>query len=165
MTVGRVQQVVTEMDLKLPQQEHEVSFPGRYQPYSPRSAITRQVYQAPIKLSSSTWLAILGIFGTISFSSSDKQRFNAITLTLLLPWLFGRRAVTAHILLKWFESSPPSCQLVRGLLSVKYVVPDESRIMTACAKGDVPTVQYLLSSGKGSAHDMTRTGRTPLLVR
>lgn len=55
-------------------------------------------------------------------------------------------------------------QLSRGIISVRSVVPDDSKIMVACERGDVPVVQQLFETKRASPHDITATGRTPLLV-
>ncbi|MCJ1261102.1 Ankyrin-1 [Lobaria immixta] len=55
-------------------------------------------------------------------------------------------------------------QVSRGLLSIRNVVPHESRIMIACEQGDIPVVQQLLQTKTASPHDITRAGRTPLLL-
>lgn len=49
------------------------------------------------------------------------------------------------------------------LAKSKKVVPDKSRVVVACERGDVPAVQQLLQTKTASPHDIMRIGRTPLL--
>lgn len=130
-----------------------------------RSASSCPYYEEPIIFTDYSLLRKIGIFGTISSSSCKNEKSNAITLTVLFPWILGSRAFTAQLLLKSLKCSVFKSTLSRGLLSVRNVVPDESRIMIACEQGDIPVVQQLLQTMTASPHDITRAGRTPLLVR
>ena len=49
-------------------------------------------------------------------------------------------------------------------MTIKYVVPDDAPIITACEQADVPLVQSLLKNRKASLNDITERGRTPIMV-
>ena len=135
-----------------------------YRRCSSHSAGSCLSYDQPIKFTDYILLKAVGIFGTISSSSFDNEKSKALTLTVVLPWLLWSRAITVQLLLKSLSSPMFTSQLSQGLSSVKNVVPDKSRVMVACEQGDVPAVQYLFQTKRASPHDITRAGRTPLLV-
>ena len=159
--VDFVQQKVEEICVKMPCTQQKIYATD---PFSENSASTRPYFEQPTKLSDYTVLKKIGIFGTASSFSSNNEKSNAISVTVSFPWFLGCRAITAQFLVKWLKSSLFSMQLSRGILSVRNVVSDESRIMVDCERGDVPVVQQLLQTKRASPHDITATGRTPLLV-
>ncbi|KAJ0422508.1 ankyrin repeat-containing domain protein [Aspergillus carlsbadensis] len=54
-------------------------------------------------------------------------------------------------------------QLERVSLSVKRLVPDDSKIIRFCKGGDLVAVQMLLREGQASVNDATSLGLTPLM--
>lgn len=163
--VDCVQQKVEEICVKMPPIQLKVYATEQHRQHSSHSASLFSYYDQPTKLSDYILLKTIGILGTISSSSCNNEKSNAISLTLSFPWLLGSRALTAQFLLKSsLKCSLFTSQLSRGLLSIRNVVPDESKIMMACERGDVPVVQQLLETKTASPHDITRIGRTPLLV-
>lgn len=160
--VDCVQQKVEELYVKMPPNQR--SGAAQYRQCSHSTSLF-SYYDQPTKLSDYSILKTIGILGTISSSSCDNEKSNAISLTVLIPWLLGSKAFMAQFLLKSsLGCSIFKSQLSRGLLSVRNVVPDESKIMVACERGDVPVVQQLFESKTASPYDITRVGRTPLLV-
>ncbi|MCJ1425172.1 hypothetical protein MMC29_003060 [Sticta canariensis] len=158
--VDFVQQKVEEICVKMPCTQQKTYATD---PFSENSASTRPYFEQPTKLSDYAVLKKIGILGTMSSSSSNNETSNALSVTVSFPWLLGCRAITVQFLVKWLKSSRSSMQLSRGILSVRNVVSDESRIMVACEQGGVPVVQQLLQTKRASPHDITATGRTPLL--
>lgn len=150
--------------MKMPPAPQKTYITEQYRSCSSRSASKVSHHEQPIKLSEYGLLKAIGISGTIAFSSRNNEKSSALSLIIPLPWRLGSQAFTVQLLLKSLKSSLFTSQLSRGLLCIRNIVPDESRIMVACERGDVPAVQQLLETKTASPHDTTRAGITPLLV-
>lgn len=129
-----------------------------------RKIATDRVYQEPLIISDRSWLKKAGLSGTVASYLCDEHIFYAITLAFNLPWGSGGRSVCMEFMLNWYRNSAIRCQLSHGSLSIKPLVPIDSKIMIACGQGDVPTVQKLFCERKASSNDTTSCGRTPLMV-
>lgn len=74
------------------------------------------------------------------------------------------KAVLFNIGLRIFPLANMGFSILRGGLSVKTVIPDNSEIITACKRGDISTVQRLFRSRRSSPYDVTESNCGPLRV-
>ena len=122
------------------------------------------ITQPPTFLSEWCWFRKIGLSGTIASSSSKHQTSYTVSLSSIFPWIFRHYALSIELLLLLSRMHKSSIQWGPGSLTIKHIVPEDALIMIACEQADMPVVQSLLDDRKASLNDVTRKGRTPLMV-
>jgi hypothetical protein len=78
--------------------------------------------------------------------------------------LLGLRLICLDLRLRRFPLAGLGLSFVAGGLTVKNVVPEKSKIITACKTGDIISVKELFRTGEASPNDVTPENSSPLRV-
>ncbi len=111
-----------------------------------------------------SWLHYLGIEAVLSMYGNDYQTTYNLSARGRLYRLLGLRLICLDLRLRRFPIAGLGLAFISGGLSVKNVVPEDSKIMTACKTGDIVSVKGLFRTRQASPHDVTPQNSSPLRV-
>ncbi|KAE8444702.1 hypothetical protein EG329_014360 [Mollisiaceae sp. DMI_Dod_QoI] len=109
-----------------------------------------------------SWLHYLGIEAVLSMYGNDYQTTYNLSARGRLYRLLGLRLICLDLRLRRFPIAGLGLSFISGSLSVKNVVPEDSKIMTACKTGDIVSVKGLFRTRQASPHDVTPQNSSPL---
>lgn len=99
---------------------------------------------------------------TLRYQKDDLRSCSWILGVLRLPWMFSSNVIYIAIQLWFFKASWPH---LRHSMSIKTVVPQDSKFMKACAAGSLEDVRQLALDGYGSPSSVDETGKPAIHVK
>lgn len=165
--VGCVENNIRRLQLQLgacDQVDHRYCCLRQYTNASSKSS-SDPPYKNPTMLSTYYFLRISIWGGRAQCRSivTDRTKSN---FTIDLPLNFsGNRVFTVKVTIGHLSPSCWGLRLEKCSLNIRNLVPDDSRIMDACEKGDLLAVRELFQKRQANPNDVTHSGFMPLMVR
>lgn len=106
--------------------------------------------------------ARVGSWVVLSTHWNDLRSTYVVSGLLRLPYMLARYAVAVEAV---FHLSALHWPCMSHTLSVKSIIPHDSRFLRACANGDLSAVRDLAVARQGHPTDVDETGRPVLHVR